>query len=84
MRRISTGLVAFLIAVSLGAAPAAATTAKHKARTPKVSCTQIKDAIASGKSADDVAKELKVSATRVKTCTAPAAKHEAHHPAKGS
>jgi len=74
MRRISAGLVALLAAVSLGVVPAGATTAKHKAHTPRVSCKQIKDAIASGKSAEDVAKELKVSAGRVKSCTTEVAK----------
>jgi len=44
--------------------------AAHK--RPSVSCKQIKDAIAAGKSEEDVQKDLKVSAARVKSCTAPA------------
>jgi len=33
------------------------------------------DAIAAGKSEEDVQKDLKVTATRVKSCTAPAPAH---------
>jgi len=44
--------------------------AAHKRAS--VSCKQIKDAIAAGKSEEDVQKDLKVSAARVKSCTAPA------------
>jgi len=40
-----------------------------------VSCKQIKDAIAAGKSEEDVQKDLNVTATRVKSCTAPAPAH---------
>ena len=36
-----------------------------------VSCKEIKDAMAAGKSADDVAKDLNVTSARVKACTAP-------------
>jgi hypothetical protein len=65
-------------AVLLGS-PALAT--KHHST---VSCKQIKDAIASGKSADEVAKDMKVSSSRVKSCTAPPAKHHKKGTAKAS
>jgi hypothetical protein len=62
----------------LGAAILAGTpalAAKRAAHT--VTCKAIKDAIASGKSADEVAKDLKVSETKVKNCTAtPPAHHK--------
>jgi hypothetical protein len=44
-----------------------------------VSCKQIKDALASGKTAEDVQKDMKVTATRVKNCTAPSHKGKAKH-----
>jgi len=69
MLRVTAGIVAALAAVSLGATPAVAKTPKRRIHSPKVSCTEIRDAITSGKSADQVAKDLKVSETRVKSCT---------------
>jgi uncharacterized protein (DUF433 family) len=36
----------------------------------KVSCTQIRKALQSGKTTEQVAKDLKVSATQVKNCSA--------------
>jgi hypothetical protein len=80
VKRIGVVMVSLLAAVALVATPAVAK--KHAAHQP--SCKQIKDAIASGKSADDVAKDMKVTATRVKSCTAPPSKHPAHHAAKQS
>ena len=69
MKRI--GVMMVLATAVLVGSPALAA---HK--RPSVSCKQIKDAIAAGKSEEDVQKDLKVSATRVKNCTAPApAKH---------
>ena len=68
-KRIGFVLMALLAVTLLGASPASAETTKHKTHHA-VSCKQIKDAIASGKSADEVAKDLKVSASRVKSCTA--------------
>jgi len=65
--------VSVLAAAVLLGSPALA--AKRSARHSTVSCKQIRDAIASGKSADDVAKDMKVSSARVKNCTAPPAKH---------
>ena len=55
---------------AIGARPAAAAT-KHKHHS--VTCQQIKDAISSGKTAEDVQKDMHVSEARVKQCTAPAA-----------
>ena len=49
-----------------------------KTGTPKVSCKQIHAAMSSGKTAEEVATELKVSPEHVKSCgTAPASTH--HH-----
>ena len=53
--------------------------AKHKAASSAVSCQQVRDALASGKSPEDVAKDLKTTDARVKACTAPP-KH-GHHKA---
>ena len=74
MKRIGLGLVSVLAAVAVAGSPALA---KHAAK-PAVSCKEIKDAMAAGKSADDVAKDMNVSSARVKSCTAPAAKHHRH------
>jgi hypothetical protein len=65
-------LVAVLAAVAVAGTPALAAKKGHHT----VSCQAIKDAIAAGKSAEEVAKDLKTSATRVKDCTAPAAPHK--------
>ncbi len=70
MKRIGVMVAVLTTAVLVGSPALAA----HKRQT--VSCKQIKDAIAAGKSEEDVQKDLKVSAARVKSCTAPApAKH---------
>ncbi len=42
--------------------------AQKPAAKPKVSCDEIQKALSSGKSENDVAKELKVSVARVKSC----------------
>ena len=47
---------------------------KHASK-PTVSCKQIKDAMASGKTADEVEKDMNVSASRVKSCTTPSKHH---------
>jgi len=61
---------AALLAAGLVGSPAVA---KHVGRhVVMVPCKDIKAALASGKSEEDVQKELKVSAKRVKSCTAPA------------
>jgi hypothetical protein len=67
VKRIGEMMVALLATAVLVGSPAVAA---HKRQT--VSCKQIKDAIAAGKSEEDVQKDLKVSAARVKNCTAPA------------
>ncbi len=71
MKTIGLTLISALAALALVTSPALA--AKKKA--PAVSCKQIKDAMASGKTAEEVEKDLNVSASRVKSCTAPSAKH---------
>ena len=58
-------IVSLVAITALAVSPADAKTRHHR-----VSCKQIKDAIAAGKSEEDVAKDLKVSATTVKHCTA--------------
>ncbi len=70
MKRIGVMMVAVLATAVLVGSPASAAH-KRMARTT-VSCKQIKDAIAAGKSEEDVEKDMKVSAKRVKSCTAPA------------
>jgi hypothetical protein len=61
------------------AAPAAAARKQHGP-----SCTRIRDALAGGQSADDVAKDMKVSAATVQRCSATKAKAPAHRSAKSS
>jgi len=70
VKRIGVMMVAVLATAVLVGSPASAAH-KRMARTT-VSCKQIKDAIAAGKSEEDVEKDMKVSAKRVKSCTAPA------------
>lgn len=80
-------LVCALATTAFALGPATVAHAKHKqGGHHHVSCQQIKDAIAAGKTEDDVTKDLHVSAGRVKQCTAPAAAHgqKAPAPAKGS
>ncbi len=74
VKRIGLGIVPLLMAGLMVGSPAVAAT-KKKAATHKVSCKEIKDAIAAGKSEEDTAKELKTSAATVKKCTAPAPTH---------
>ena len=74
--RSSALLMAVLATAVFVASPA--TAAKRKAKHT-VSCKQIKDAIAAGKSADEVAKDLKTTDAHVKSCTTPAAKHHGGH-----
>lgn len=73
---LGMGMLCLLAAGSLVGSPvlAAKKTTHHT-----VSCKQIKDAIDSGKSTDDVAKDMKVSASRVKSIAkdgCPAPKHK--------
>jgi hypothetical protein len=65
-------VLCLIAAASLVGSPVLA--AKHTTKHT-VTCKQIKDAMDAGKSADDVAKDLKVTASRVKNCTTPPAKH---------
>lgn len=82
MRKFGFSVATVLATGALLVSPAVA---KHAARHSGVTCKQIKDAIAAGKSADDVAKDMKVSAARVKACTAPApAKRTMHRKAKSA
>jgi len=75
MMKIFIALASVLAIAALGASPAAAV--KHRTHRT-VSCQQIKDALASGKSEEDVEKDLHVTEARMKQCTAPA---KAHQPA---
>ena len=69
MKQVVRSFLLMAVAGMLAASPVLAKTPmKHK----PVTCKQIQEAIKSGKSAEDVAKELKVSAARVKHCTQPA------------
>ena len=80
MRRISVGLLSLVAAMMLAASPVVAKT-QHK-----VSCKQIKEALASGKSAEEVATDLKTSVSRVNQCSKPSAKksHKSTSTAKQS
>ena len=80
MKRIWPAITCALAVAALAGSPAIA--AKKGAHGP--TCKQIKDAIASGKTADDVAKDMNVSAARVKSCTAPVAKHHRKSAKKAS
>ena len=83
MKRTIT-FVSVLALAALAAGPAVATTAKHQTHH-SVTCQRIKDAIAAGKTTDEVEKEMHTTAARVKQCTTPApahAKQAAPAPAK--
>ena len=66
MKRIGLALVSLLATAVLVGSPALAAHKRHV-----VPCAKIKDAIAAGKTAEDVEKDMNVSAARVKSCTAP-------------
>jgi hypothetical protein len=66
--------------LAVAGAPAFATTAKHTKH--HVTCKQIKEALDSGKSTEDVQKDLHVSADRVKSCTTSTAKKPKPTPAE--
>ena len=72
MKRTGLALVSLLAAAVLVGSPALA--AAKRARHAGVPCAKIKEAIAAGKSAEDIQKEMKVSAERVKSCTAASSK----------
>jgi hypothetical protein len=67
-------IVAALALGALVASPALA----HKKKAA-VSCKDIKAAIGAGKTADEVAKDLKTTPARVKSCTAPPKQHSSAH-----
>ncbi len=71
MKRILVAAAPFLAAALLVAGPAAAT---HK----KVTCSQIRSELGSGKSPADVAKDLKVSKKTVDKCNAKVASAKKH------
>ena len=68
MKRITVGLLSLATAMMLVASPAGAKTSH------KVSCKQIKEALASGKSAEDVAADLKTSVSHVNQCSKSSSK----------
>jgi hypothetical protein len=80
VKRIGLALVSLLAAAVLVGSPALA--AHKRAHHPVVPCAKIKDAIAAGKTAEDVEKDLNVSAARVKSCTAPSKSSSKKAPAK--
>ncbi len=77
MKTIGLTVLSALTALALVASPALAT--KKKASGP--TCAQIKDAMKSGKTAEEVEKDLNTTAAKVKNCTAPAKHHKTTHKA---
>jgi FixJ family two-component response regulator len=78
MKRILVAAAPFLAAALLVAGPAAAT-------SKKVTCSQIRAELASGKKPSEVAKDLKVSKKTVDKCNAKVAssgKHTSHSSTK--
>jgi len=78
MERMRVVFVSLLAAAALVASPVVAKT-RHRTGVP---CKRIQEEIASGKTADEVAKELKTSAARVKTCTTPKSAAKTTKPTK--
>ncbi len=72
VKRTGLALVSLLAAAVLVGSPALA--ARKGAHHATVSCAKIKEAMAAGKTAEEVEKEMKVSAETVKHCTAAPAK----------
>lgn len=68
--------LAVLIAASIGGAGSALAKG-HKAAHPAVSCKAVREALAGGKSKEDVAAEMKTSVATVERCQANAGK--THH-----
>ncbi len=81
MKRVITMSVAALTLLAFAGAPASAAMTKHT-HHHRVTCKQIKNAIDSGKSSEDVQKDLHVTAARVKACTQPVAKKKSAPPAE--
>jgi len=76
VKRIGLVLGCLLAATVLVGSAAAA----HRRHV--VPCSKIKDAIAAGKTAEDVEKDMNVSAARVKNCTAAPKSSSKKAPAK--
>ena len=74
MKKVIT-FASVLALAALTAGPAAATTAKHRVHHTGATCQRIKDAIAAGKTSDEVEKEMHTTAARVKQCTTPTPAH---------
>ena len=72
VKRTGLTLVSLLAAAVLVGSPALA--ARKGAHHATVSCAKIKEAMAAGKTAEDIEKEMKVTAATVKRCTAAPAK----------
>jgi len=70
VKRTGLALVSLLAAAVLVGSPALAVAKRHAG----VPCAKIKEAIAAGKSAEDIQKEMKVSPEWVKNCTAAPSK----------
>jgi hypothetical protein len=81
VKRNGLAILSLLVAAALVAAPAVH--AKKQAHHG-VSCKQIKDAMASGKSADDVVKDMKTTQAHVKSCTTPTQHHAKKKSTKAS
>lgn len=77
MKTVSTWMGMAAVAGLLIGTPAIAKTAKGG--TPKVTCKQINAAKAGGKSDEDVATELNVTAERVKSCGTHSTTTKKHH-----
>ncbi len=71
-----TILTMLLVSTAATGTPAFAAKQRH-ARNPIATCQRIKDAVASGKSVAEVAKELKVTEARAKACST-ARPHQTH------
>jgi curli biogenesis system outer membrane secretion channel CsgG len=72
MKRILTAAVPLLAAALLVAGPASATSSK------KVSCKQVREELAAGKTPAEVASELKISKKTVDHCNAKVASSKKH------
>jgi len=80
-RMIALG--SLVVAAALAAAPVGATT-HHRAHRRGTPCKQIREALESGKAADEVAKEFKVSADAVKRCQPSGAQAHKGAPTRSS
>lgn len=78
MTKSGLSIVGLMVAGSLVTSPTLAyrKTANH----PAVSCKDINDALGTGKSVSEVAKELNTSLARVKMCATPSPARHLRHP----